>query len=279
MSEKLLPPGEFSPYETQDRYTDTADDSVYVTLEKQIERGKTLAYLNFQKDGTYSFGEIFLEFNNGTKLCYQIKKRSLYISAEDKVTDFGSVDYDRNGQPYMIHPAPFYRVDDIFWKESPSSYDRFVITHEIEAWEEAMIPLIVRFGRGDIPISELPDLETLCPTYCQLLGKLQALQRLEFINLKQIVRAVDKWEVIDRFDQKVAVGIWNQEFMFDEQFMTISEREGRLVVYQRSANGLRRKIFNVPLNVDYEQLNHLACNSRDWDRVFTVYPTTTFVEL
>lgn len=280
------------PYER--RRDKDIDGSTMITSTKPFNGGKTEQFFYISPKGEVRETSILFSYPNGFERQYVFRRGEFRVSAENRMTDFGSISYDKAGVPVRIHPAPFYFSEYAFWKDAPTDEDREIIEEEMERYHEAFDELHAKYGEGPVPIEVFPDMEQLCPTYDAYAKRLRDLRGLSEFDPTQFVFKRGKWVVVEqvtsnRSSQELSAEIdrirdalaadWEEPFLYDEKRFTISRVGNQLTFRQESLGGRKKKIVQAPLQIDYEDLQRVMGNPTDWEKVAEVYPAIFYAEL
>jgi len=298
------------PYE---RHRDKdVDGSTMITSTKPFNDGTTEQFFSISPKGEVREISILFSYPNGFERQYVFRRDEFLVTAENRMTHFGSISYDKAGSPIRIHPAPFYFAEYAFWKDAPTDEDRAIIEEELERYHEALDELHAKYGAGNIPVEAFPDMEQLCPTYDAYGKRLRDLRGLSEFDPTQFVFKNGKWVVVEQVKssrglqeflaemKRVTSGEikmkdswikkedktrdalkadWEEPFLYDEKRFTISRVGNQLTFRQESLGGRKKKIVQAPLQIDYEKLQKVMGNRADWEKVTEAYPTNFYAEL
>lgn len=298
------------PYER--RRDKDIDGSTMITSTKPFNGGKTEQFFYISPKGEVRETSILFSYLNGFERQYVFRKGEFWVSAENKMTHFGSISYDKWGAPVRIYPAPFYFAEYAFWKDAPTDEDREVIEEELERYREAFDELHAKYVAGNVPVEAFPDMEQLCPTYDSYGKRLRDLRGFSEFDPTQFVFKNGRWAVVEQVKSSrglqeflaemkrvtsdeikmkdswiskedktrdVLVADWEEPFLYDEKRFTISRVGNQLTFRQESLGGRKKKIIQVPLQVDYRDLQRVMGNPTDWEKVAEVYPANFYAEL
>lgn len=288
------------------------DGSTMITSTKPFNDGTTEQFFSFSPRGAVREITVLFSYPNGFEKQYVFRRGEFLVTAENRMTHFGSIFYDKSGVPIRIHPAPFYFAGYAFWKDAPTDDDRETIEEELEHYHEAFEELRGRYGEGNIPVESFPDMEQLCPTYDAYGKRLRDLRGFSEFDPTQFVFKNGKWVVVEQVESSrglqeflaemkritageikrkdswigkedktrdTLVADWEEPFLYDEKRFTISRAGNQLVFRQESLGGRKKKIVQAPLQVDYKNLQMVMSNPADWEKVTEVYPANFYAEL
>lgn len=298
------------PYE---RHRDKdINGSIMITSTKPFDGGMTEQFFYISPKGEVRETSILFSYPNGFERQYVFRRGEFRISAENRMTHFGLVSYDKTGIPIRIHPAPFYFAEYAFWKDAPTDEDREVIEEELERYHEAFNELHAKYGVRNVPIEAFPDMEQLCPTYDAYGKRLRDLRGPSEFDPTQFVFKNEKWVVVEQVKSSrglqeffaemkrvtsgeikmkdswigkedktrdALVADWEEPFLYDEKRFTISRVGNQLTFRQESLGGRKKKIVQAPLQVDYRDLQRVMGNPADWEKVAEEYPANFYAEL
>lgn len=298
------------PYERQ-RDKDL-DGSTMITSTKPFGDGTTEQSFYLSPKGVVRETTILFFYPNGFERQYIFHRGELRITAENRMTHFGAIYYDKLGAPVRIHPTPFYLAEYIYWKDAPTNEDREVIEEELERYQESFAILHERYGEGDVPIEVFPNIAELCPKYNEYGERLRDLRGLSEFDPTKFVFKNGKWVVVEQvksergFREVLAemkrihageidfkdswigkedktrdaiVAEWDTPFLYDEKMFTISRAGNQLLFRQESIGGRKKKIIQAPLQMDYRDLLRVIGNPTDWEKVAKEYPVNFYAEL
>lgn len=298
------------PYER--RRDKDVDGSTMITSTKPFNSGTTEQFFYISPKGKVREMTVLFSYPNGFEREYIFKRGEFLITAENRMTDFGSISYDKAGAPIRIYPAPFYFVEYTFWKDAPTDEDRESIGEELERYHEAFEELRGRYGEGSIPVEAFPDIEQLCPTYDAYGKRLRDLRdpyefdptqfafkngtwvvveqvqssrsSQEFLSeMKRIIsgeiKRKDSWIGKEDKTRDALVATWEEPFIYDEKRFTISRGGNQLVLRQESIGGRKKKIVQAPLQIDYKDLQIVMGDPANWEKVTEAYPSNFYAEL
>lgn len=286
--------------------------SIMIISTKPFSGGKTEQSFYISPKGEVRETSILFSYPNGFERRYFFRMGEFWVSAENRMTHFGSVSYDKTGTPIRIHPAPFYFAEYAFWKDAPTDEDREIIEEELERYHEAFDELHAKYGAGNVPVEAFPDMKQLCPTYDSYGKRLRDLRGFSEFDPTQFVFKNGRWAVVEQVKSSrglqeflaemervtsgeikmedswigkedktrdVLVADWEEPFLYDEKRFTISRVGNQLTFRQESLGGKKKKIIQVPLQVNYRDLQRVMGNPTDWEKVTEVYPVNFYAEL
>lgn len=205
------------PYER--RRDKDVDGSTMITSMKSFNSGKTEQVFYISPKGEVRETTVLFSYPNGFERQYVFRGCEFWVTAENRVTHFGSISYDKAGVPIRIRPAPFYFAEYAFWKDAPTDEDRETIEEELERYHEAFEELRGRYEEGNIPVEVFPDIEQLCPTYDAYGKRSRDLRGNSEFDPTQFVFKNGKWVVVEQV--KSSRGL--QEFLVEMKRVTSGE--------------------------------------------------------
>lgn len=256
------------PYER--RRDKDVDGSTMITSTKPFNNGTTEQIFFLSPKGAVREITVLFSYPNSFERQYVFPRGEFWITAENRMTHFGSISYDKSGVPIRIHPAPFYIAEYAFWRDAPRDEDRETIEEELGRYHEAFEELHERYGEGNVPVEAFPDMEQLCPTYDAYGKRLRDLRDLSEFDPTQFVFKNGKWVVVEQVESSrglqaflgemkritaseikrkdswigkedktrdALVADWEEPFLYDEKKFTISRGVNQLVFRQESLGG------------------------------------------
>lgn len=302
------------PYER--RRDKDFDGSTMIVSTKPFGEGKTEQYLCLDPKDRVRERTVLFSYPNTFERQYVFHRGNLTITAQNEMTNFGVINYDKIGAPFRIRSAPFYITEYVFRRDTLVEGDSEIMNREMEKYDEELAVLRERYGGLDnVPAEAFPSYAELCPKHSEYGERLRrlrgpadfygldifgfAFKQGKWVVVEQVepsrdlqeflaemkrvregeVQLKDSWVSEKDKTRDVLAVNWEEQFLYDEKLFAISKAGGQLVFRQESISGTKKKIIQAPLQVDYANLQRVLDNPADWEKVATEYPTNFFAEL